>query len=404
MGSIRGMLFVVLTIGVIGTGGCSARGQQPAVHAQSDAGVIGGGCEGCDLMYVGMPDAIGPTHTSVGWLRGRQRLTITGRVMQRDGRTPARDVIVYYWHTNVEGTYAPDAKTPQAARAHGALRGWVRTDSTGIYTIRTSRPAAYPRETIPQHIHLSIKEPTLRDPYYADLYFDDDPLYLQHKKKYGRIDRAGTELLRVLLADDRSQVAEHDIVLGLNIPFHPATASAAADSAPEVGEDQPSFMPYHAFGPDSGTRACPVCKYGRHVGVLVFVGVDAPMADVRSWLAYLEQASAIRGERLKAYLVFGDATVVGTGRRMAELQQLGRDMRVRRTALTFVPSFDDEESEVHLNGIDPATRFTVVVYHHRTIIDRVRDAAPNESTFARITRAIDGVRRDHEALQEPQHD
>src|SRR5690606_33256026 len=97
------------------------------------------------------------------------------------------DVIIYYWHTDDHGLYASNEATPNLAKEHGKLRGWVKSDKQGNYTIRTSRPAPYPKDNIPQHIHLAIKEPELPNEYYADLYFDDDPLYLNHQKKYGRM-------------------------------------------------------------------------------------------------------------------------------------------------------------------------------------------------------------------------
>ncbi len=182
---------------------------------------VGGGCEGCELMYVEMPGNINPEHTSIGWTEGKQKLLITGRVVQRDGKTPAPDVIIYYWHTDDHGLYSSNSQTPNKARAHGKLRGWVKTGQDGQYTIRTSRPGAYPNDVIPQHIHLSIKEPDIGNEYFADLYFEDDPLYAGHVKKYGQVDRAGHELLRVV-TEGTIQRAEHTIILGQNIPSYPS--------------------------------------------------------------------------------------------------------------------------------------------------------------------------------------
>jgi len=181
--------------------------------------LVGGSCEGCELMYIGMPEEILTEHISIGWTEGNLKLILTGKILQLDGKTPAKNILIYYWHTDDKGFYSSDKQTPEKARVHGKLRGWVKSDVNGNYTIKTSRPAAYPSTDIPQHIHLSIKEPNINE-YYTDLYFDDDPSYLKHKKKYGKLDRAGTEILRPLL-DNRIQVAEHNFVLGLNIPNYP---------------------------------------------------------------------------------------------------------------------------------------------------------------------------------------
>lgn len=181
---------------------------------------VGGGCEGCELMYTGMPENITTEHTSGGWETGRQKLILMGKVLAPDGKTPAKDVIVYYWHTNDKGLYAPSNKTTENTTLHGELRGWIKTDSSGNYSIKTSRPAAYPNDIIPQHIHLSIKEKDISNEYFADLYFTDDPLYANHQKKYGKVDRAGNEVLSTVLIN-KTQIAKHNIILGLNIPNYP---------------------------------------------------------------------------------------------------------------------------------------------------------------------------------------
>lgn len=206
---------------------CNGQTKQPSVETKQPgtAKIVGGGCEGCELMYVEMPEIISSEHTSIGWETGNQKLMLTGKVFQPDGKTPAPGVIIYYWHTDDEGLYSSNSQTPKEVKEHGKLRGWVKSDKNGRYTIKTSRPAAYPNDKIPQHIHLSIKEPDISNEYYADLYFDDDPLYLNYMEKYGKLDRAGNELLKTV-SEDQIQIAEHDIVLGLNIPDYPSKNSA----------------------------------------------------------------------------------------------------------------------------------------------------------------------------------
>jgi protocatechuate 3,4-dioxygenase, beta subunit len=181
---------------------------------------VGGGCDGCDLMYIGMPVDIPSQDSSPGWKDGNQQLIISGIMYQPDGITPAPDVTVYYWHTNDQGLYTPDAQTPSGAEAHGKYRGWVKSAADGSYTIQTCRPAAYPDDDIPQHIHLAIREPDIANEYFADLYFEDDPLYARHLEKYGRADRAGSELLHIT-KENHVQLARHNIILGLNIPNYP---------------------------------------------------------------------------------------------------------------------------------------------------------------------------------------
>lgn len=365
--------------------------------------LVGGGCDGCELMYVGMPKVISSEHTSNGWDEGKQKLILTGKVFQLDGRTPASDVVIYYWHTDDSGLYSSNDETPKQAKEHGKLRGWVKSDKSGNYTIKTSRPVAYPNDNIPQHIHLSIKEPDIINEYYADLYFDDDPLYLKHKKKYGKLDRAGTEILRIVL-DGNIQIAEHNIVLGLNIPDYPTKSKADIQSGLNIGEDQPSFIPFHAFGPDKGTRTCPVCKYGRFHGIIYFVGNNPNWDDIKKWLTFLEQESVTRSKYLKAYFVYGNENGYNKDKRQNELEKIGIDLNLKNVALTFVPSMADTESEANLNKINPNVENTFVIYRHRTIIDKYINLKPTEENYKIIKETLDKTKSEYFYLQEPKHD
>jgi protocatechuate 3,4-dioxygenase beta subunit len=398
------VLFVILVQLLTSCNGQPNSGKQSeAASLPTTQQIVGGGCEGCELMYAGMPGKILPEHTSTGWTAGKQKLILTGTVYQRDGKTPAPNVIVYYWHTNDKGLYSSSSETAKEAKEHGQLRGWVKSAEDGHYKIQTSRPAAYPNQDIPQHIHLSIKEPDINNGYFADLYFDDDPLYLKHKKKYGKTDRAGTELLRVVLDKD-IEIAEHNIVLGLNIPNYPSKNNAAVQSGLNIGEDQPSFMPYHAFGPDKGTNTCPVCKYGRYHGIVFFAGDNAEWDEIKKWLKYLDQESITREKYLKAYFVYGNSKNYNKQARQTVLEKIGADLGLQKIALTFVPSFTDSESEANLNNINPEAANTLVIYRHRTIVDKYVNLQPTEENFNKISAALNKTKSAYFELPEPAHD
>lgn len=201
---------------------CSCSGQSQTTNLSNKIDEpdkkIGGDCDGCELMYVGMPKTIRSSDTSAGWFENGQKLIVSGVVYKLDGVTPAADVILYYWQTDSKGYYAPDPSLNIKASRHGKIRGWVKTDKNGRYQIYTNRPAPYPDRSEPAHIHISLKEPAIRNEYYIDeLVFDDDVLLLEKRRKQAFENRGGSGILRVLLRDD-VQVAEHIIVLGLNIP------------------------------------------------------------------------------------------------------------------------------------------------------------------------------------------
>lgn len=386
------------------TTGCHGQTQQSSSpEKQPSQKIIGGGCDGCELMYIGMPEVIYATDTSAGWYEPGQKLVVTGTVYHLDGKTPAPDVIIYYWQTDNTGYYTPGEGMDERTKRHGHIRGWVKTDARGQYTIRTVRPAPYPGEAMPAHIHLSVKEPHIAREYYTDeINFDDDKLLIPHFKKYPQENRGGSGVVRVLLLDSL-QIAEHDIILGLNIPNYPEKNEIPVSSGLDIGEDQPSFIPYHAYGPDKGTQTCPVCKYGRFHGIVYFVGNHPDWPQIKKWLSYLEQESRKREKYLKVYFVYGNEKSYSRKARETELEQLGKTLHLQNTALTFVPSFSDSGTEAHLNKINPEAENTFILYKHRSIVDKYVNLKATAENFGLISRSLDRTRGDYFGLPEPEH-
>lgn len=363
---------------------------------------VGGGCDGCEIMYIGMPTKIHSTDTSGGWNENGQKLLITGKAYNLDGKTPAPNVIIYYWHTDNNGYYSPKVGMNEKAKRHGHIRGWVKTDQNGKYSIYTIKPAPYPNDNIPAHIHTSIKEPNIDNEYYIDEFiFDDDKLLTGAKRKKLE-NRGGSGVLRVLQKGDLF-IAEHNIILGLNIPNYPTTNKPEKQSGLEIGEDHPSFIPYHAFGPDKGTRTCPVCKYGRFHGIVYFVGNNPNWDDIKKWLKFLEKESVLRRKYIKAYFVYGNENNYTKITRQKELEDLGLELNLKNIALTFVPSLTDTESEVNLNKINPKVESTIVIYKHRTIIDKYIDLKPTEENYKLIKATLDRTKSEYDTITEPKH-
>lgn len=365
--------------------------------------IVGGGCEGCEIMFVDIPTNINSTDTSAGWTENGQKLLVTGTVYKSDGRTPAPNVIIYYWQTDNDGLYSPRQGMNEKARHHGHIRGWVQTDKSGKYSIYTVRPAPYPNDVLPAHIHLSIKEPDIDNAYYCDdINFDDDKLLIPYLKKYPQQNRCGSGVVRVLV-NGNIQVAEHDMVLGLNIPNY-AKEEKENKSGLNVGEDQPSFIPFHAWGPDKGTRTCPVCKYGRYHGIIYFVGNKPDWVDIKKWLTFLEQESITRNKYLKVYFVYGNDNKFNLSSRRKELERLGSELNLNNIALTFVPSFNDTESEVNLNKVSPTVSNTFIIYKHRRIVEKCVDLKAHSDNFKLMCSILDKTRGDYFDLSEPRHD
>jgi len=366
--------------------------------------IVGGGCDGCELMYIGMPAKISSVETSPGWNEPGQKLIVTGTVFQLDGKTPAPDVVIYYWQTDYTGHYTPTDDMDERTKRHGHIRGWVKTDAEGKYTIKTIRPAPYPDDVLPAHIHLSIKEPDVENEYYTDeINFDDDQLLIPYKKKHPFENRGGSGVVRILLKDD-VQIAEHDIVLGLNIPDYPKKLKTSKRSGLNIGEDQPSFIPFHAYGLDKGTQTCPVCKYGRYHGILYFVGNYPDWNEIKNWLRFLEQESEKREKYLKVYFIYGNEKNYNKQSRQAELEKLGAELHIKNMALTFVPSFTDKATEAYLNKINPEVKNTFIIYRHRSIVDKYTDLEPTSENFKMLSDALNKTQGDYFDLSEPEYE
>jgi len=395
--------FKILVLSVIVfqiTTGCNGQ-QKPEISSSSRSiKKVGGGCDGCDEMYIGMPERMAASDTSLGWYDKGQKLLVTGTVFKLGGQTPAPDVIIYYYQTDQTGYYPKREGLDKRVRNHGSIRGWVKTDQNGKYTIYTTRPAPYPDRSSPAHIHVLIKEPNIDNEYYIDdLVFDDDPLVFAQKKIRPFENRGGSGILRALISDDL-QIAEHNIILGLNIPDYPETLQNEKVSGLPIGETSPSFMPYHAWGPDKGTKTCPICKYGRYHGIVYFVGNKTDWEDIKKWLVYLEKESATRQKYLKAFFVYGNDKGFSSSKRSSELAQIGKELNIKNTALTFVPSFSDEETEVNLYKINPAVENTFIIYRHRDIIGKFIDFKPTLENFRLMSLTLDKTRSEYFDLKE----
>ncbi|MGI2259460.1 hypothetical protein [Shewanella sp. GXUN23E] len=178
--------------------------------AQEQVPVIGGPCQGCELVFVDMPVDLSVSSRLTPVEEPGSPLVIDGKVWRTDG-TPAGDIIVYAYQTDASGTY------PKGSTQHGRLRGWTKTDNAGSYRFETIRPAAYAGRNIPQHIHMHIIEPDKGTYYIDDITFDDDPLLTKGQRDKKRC-RGGCGVSHPQQDGQGVWHVSRDITLGKNIP------------------------------------------------------------------------------------------------------------------------------------------------------------------------------------------
>ncbi len=185
-------------------------------NAQTTTKLVGGGCEGCEAIYEYGDKKLILIDTLPEFQNNEPKLKITGTVFKNDGKTPAENVIIYVYHTNRQGIYETKGNETGWAKRHGFIRGWVKTGKDGKYTFYTFRPAAYPDGSEPEHIHITIKEPT-KNEYYLDEYlFADDPtLTLDDRQRLSN--RGGSGVVQPKMGNGLFAI-HRDLILGLNIP------------------------------------------------------------------------------------------------------------------------------------------------------------------------------------------
>ncbi|MDO1500775.1 intradiol ring-cleavage dioxygenase [Winogradskyella maritima] len=344
--------------------------------------------------YYKMPQHLAAIDTSPAFKKNEQKILLTGKIYERDGKTPASNVVLYYYQTNTNGIYATkeieERNMPKnkLGQTHGYIRGWVKSDAHGNYSIYTIKPGSYPSRNEPAHIHITISDKNMDDPYYIDDFvFDNDPLLSTERRKK-MMNRGGSGVIRFVEKDDL-WIGERNIILGLNVPNYPIKKNQKKSSGKNIGEDIISFTPYHAYGSDKGTKTCPICKYGWYHGVLYFVGNNPNWSDIKDWLRFFDAESEKREDYLKVYFVYGNDSIYNKESRIKELEQLGNELDLKKVALTFVPSFKDKTSEVYLNKIDQNVNNTFLIYKRSTIIDKYVDLKPTQENFKKIIEQLD---------------
>jgi protocatechuate 3,4-dioxygenase beta subunit len=205
------LLFLTALLSLLVLTNTSCRAQ---TRTRAATGLVGGGCDGCDIIYADMPRQLSWQTTIASAAEPGERMEITGVIYHADGKTPASGVILYVYHTDARGLYSPAPDESGAARRHGHLRGWMKTDERGQYRFISIRPAPYPNGRVPAHIHPIIKEADKNEYYIDEFLFDDDPALRNANIE----NRGGSGIIHLSKNSEGVWVGKRDITLGLNIP------------------------------------------------------------------------------------------------------------------------------------------------------------------------------------------
>ena len=179
--------------------------------------LVGGPCEGCEAIFEFGSKRLTPVDTLPDFTDDGVKIKLSGIVYQNDEKTPAKDVVLYIYHTDQNGKYATRGDEKGWAKRHGYIRGWTKTGVDGKYTFYTQKPGIYPSRTAPAHVHYLILEPDGKYYWLGASHFEGDPL-LSEKERNPESPRGGSSGLLILKKEGFIRVGKRDIILGKNIP------------------------------------------------------------------------------------------------------------------------------------------------------------------------------------------
>jgi protocatechuate 3,4-dioxygenase beta subunit len=97
-------------------------------------------------------------------------MIISGTVYESDGKTPAPNILIYFYHTDAEGYYGRG----NGEVRHGHFRGWMLTDAKGRYEFASIKPAAYPNRTFAAHVHMTLTAKNFKEDSVDSILFEGD--------------------------------------------------------------------------------------------------------------------------------------------------------------------------------------------------------------------------------------
>ena len=137
------------------------------------------------------------------------KLKITGTIYENDGKTPAKNVILFIHQTDENGNFILKRQNKKRYVHH---RGWIKTDADGKYTFYTFVPGNYAYSNALKQILPIIKEQNKPEYKIETFLFDDDPKLTG--KCRNKVEETNPN--RILKLDKKEGLffATRDIILG----------------------------------------------------------------------------------------------------------------------------------------------------------------------------------------------
>jgi protocatechuate 3,4-dioxygenase beta subunit len=201
---------LILTLISCGQSTSQRNDGQQIIRGQKDTGDDPDANISC--CFINMPATLTSTMNIDIQKETADKLVISGTIFKADGKTPFPNIILYAYHTDSKGYYSKNGNETGVQKWHGRSHGWCKTDKNGYYEIHTIRPARYPDNSMPAHIHAAIKKGNGQMYWITDYVFRDDNLvnekYLSSLSNVG-----GTGVVDINKNDENIWTGKRDIVL-----------------------------------------------------------------------------------------------------------------------------------------------------------------------------------------------
>ena len=104
-------------------------------------------------------------------------MIISGTIFQPDGKTPAPNILIYFYHTDSDGFYGRRGEVRD-----GHFRGWLLTGANGKYEFCSIKPAPYPNRTEAAHVHMTLTGKNFTEDSINTILFEGDKFVKEQER------------------------------------------------------------------------------------------------------------------------------------------------------------------------------------------------------------------------------